>query len=211
MLAGTLALRNHGQTTYAQVTGKSVLVGSGASHTHWYVYYQYKTGKTVYKSRDWVDEPEYDAAKIGSRYLITYLPESPGTTSKGVVTIKTVIVTTFITTALLGSVNLVLVYIVAAKEASVRNHVRLLRDGTETQAVVASKRTLGGWSWRSRASYYITCNFYVGTQAISNEFFVPVSLYNVVSPGASLSVLYLPDRPQVNALYRAISDVVIRP
>ena len=189
---------------------KTVSPGRDASHTHWYLHYQFQAGKSIYKNKSSVDEREYNETPIGSRFLITYLPEAPDSmVATGVVTMNTVITEMIILTLILGSVDLCLVWFAVYKETTLRNHIRLLRDGIEVQAIVASKRSTGTWSSTDRSCYWITCNFYAGSRATSKEFLVWLDFYNAVTTGSSLSALYLPDRPEINGLYRTIRDVVI--
>lgn len=202
------ALLDHGKIIYAKVIGKNV---HASQHTtYWYLNYKYEVNTKFYTGNVAVEQREYDATRIGGRILITYLLDEPGTNEAGIVTQKTVQKSIKGAMFIPGLFTCIFALIATMKETVVRNHVHLLRDGIEAQAIVTSKRSAGGWSWRSPIRYWITCSYYNGQKATINEYLAPFALYNAADIGSSLSVLYLPKSPQINALYRTISDVTIR-
>lgn len=197
---------DHGKTTYAQVTYKD-----STRHRHsttWSLSYKYRVGKTDYTARNDVREAQYYAVGIGSRLYITYLPETPWMTEIGPVTQQTMNDQTFSDLTIAGGISLLFLLVVFGTAASIRAQVRLMRYGSEGQAIVASKRETGGRR-KSSATYLMTCNFYDGQQPASKEFNVDHKFYDAVPIGSSLSVVYIPTKPQTSMLYKDITDVVI--
>ncbi len=150
LVADSRAKLSRGQTTQAQVTGKSITVwGKHSQFIDRYLHFQYKIGKAVYTNKDLVDEEKYNATSIGSRFTVTYLPESPGNIEIGVVSKATVKATITFTTAILVFIGTIFLGIIVANESMVRGQARF-RDKVSQIYLsrVLSQRTAGGSSER---------------------------------------------------------------
>ena len=75
IVADSRAKLRRGLMTQALVTGKSIEFHR--RYTDWNLHYKYTVGKTVYTGKYSVDGEKYNATKIGSRFIVTYLAESP--------------------------------------------------------------------------------------------------------------------------------------
>ncbi|MGI4790750.1 MAG: hypothetical protein ACRYFS_18115 [Janthinobacterium lividum] len=141
-VADARAKLHHGLTAQATVTGKSIHYSR--RYTERYLHYQYEIGKVVYTSERTANEDQYNATKIGSQFVVTYLRGSPRNITIDRVTNTRVLFLNIITIGFLVVVGLGLVAIIFTNETGVRSGVCIMREGFKT--INLSQRTAGGLS-----------------------------------------------------------------
>jgi len=140
LVANSRAELDHGKTTQAQVIRKRISIhGRRRKWTDWDIYYKYKVGRTVYFNQYPTSEQKYYATKIGTRFIVTYLPENPSYVDEGIVTPETVSESVIGTSVLILIITLFFAGWILINEITIRNKRRAQQNGANTGAILSQR------------------------------------------------------------------------
>ena len=201
------ALKAHGRTTLAHVTGKHITQGKSISYS---LEYDFKVdGDWVYGDKN-VSEDVYADTRPGVALLVTYLPSRPETYALGAMTQGRVEAQQ--SRWLWGDSGALVFFglLLIGAEVTFRRHLSLLRDGSVAAGIII-ERSAGASQKEFCVTYQFLAEgrFAVESKSHSTKLSCTQSFYEQTEMGQGLTILYSPAHPSQNIPYRMLTDVTL--